>query len=114
MIILIALWPPTRPGRASSSSTADRPNPMKAWVIHRYGGNDVVTLAEMPEPTLRPRDVLIETHAASINPVDFKIRDGKLKLVRKFAFPLTLGFDVSGIVKQVGPGARRFKPGDAV
>src|SRR5438132_272656 len=87
---------------------------MKAWVIHRYGRNDVVALADVPEPTLRPNDVLIETHAASINPVDFKLRSGQLRAVRKFDFPFTLGCDVSGVVKQVGPGATRFKPGDAV
>ena len=87
---------------------------MKALVIHRYGTNDVVSLEDVPDPALRPRDVLIETHAASVNPVDFKLRSGKLKAVRAFDFPIILGCDVSGVVKQVGPEVTKFKPGDAV
>ena len=87
---------------------------MKAAVIHRYGGNDVVAVETISEPTLRPRDVLIDVHAASVNPIDFKLRDGKLRLLRKFSFPLVLGFDVSGVIAQVGPEATRFKPGDEV
>ena len=85
---------------------------MKAAVIHRYGGNDVVAVETISDPTLRPRDVLIDVHAASVNPVDFKLRDGKLRLLRKFSFPLVLGFDVSGVVARVGPEVSKFKPGD--
>jgi NADPH:quinone reductase-like Zn-dependent oxidoreductase len=87
---------------------------MKAAVIHRYGGNDVVAVETISDPTLRPRDVLIDVHAASVNPVDFKLRDGKLRLLRKFSFPLVLGFDVSGVVARVGPEVSKFKPGDEV
>jgi len=87
---------------------------MKAVLIHRYGGNDVLALEDVPEPALRPRDVLIDVHAASVNPIDFKIRGGGLKAVRKLAFPIRLGFDVSGIVRQRGPAATRFAPGAEV
>jgi len=86
---------------------------MKALVIHRYGTN-VAAIEDVPEPALRPRDVLIEIFAASVNPVDFKLRDGKLKAIRKFAFALILGFDASGVVARVGPEVTTFKPGDQV
>jgi alcohol dehydrogenase len=87
---------------------------MKAAAIRRYGANDVVAVETLPDPIVRPRDVLIDVHAASVNPVDFKLRNGMLKLVRKFAFPLVLGFDVSGVVAAVGPAVTKFKPGDEV
>jgi alcohol dehydrogenase len=87
---------------------------MKALVIRGYGQNDVVRLEDMPEPTVGPRDVLIEVRSASLNPIDFKIRGGKLKAIRKYAFPLILGCDVSGVVREAGPEVTRFKVGDAV
>jgi NADPH:quinone reductase-like Zn-dependent oxidoreductase len=87
---------------------------MRAAVIHRYGGNDVVAVETVADPAVGARDVLIEARAASVNPVDFKLRNGMLRMVRKFAFPLALGFDVSGVVARVGPAVTRFKPGDQV
>lgn len=87
---------------------------MKAAVIHRYGGNDVVAVETVAEPAVGPRDVLIEARAASVNPVDFKLRSGMLRMVRKFSFPLVLGFDVSGVVTRIGPAVTRFRPGDQV
>jgi alcohol dehydrogenase len=87
---------------------------MKAIVADRYGDNEVVRLADVDKPTLRERDVLIEVHAASLNPIDFKIRSGKLKSIRRFSFPLVLGCDASGVVREVGPAAKRFRPGDEV
>ena len=87
---------------------------MKAAFIRRYGGNDVVELDELPAPQAGPGELLVEVHAASVNPVDFKIRDGMLKMIIPFGFPLILGNDLSGVVKEVGAGVTRFKPGDAV
>jgi NADPH:quinone reductase-like Zn-dependent oxidoreductase len=87
---------------------------VKALVADRYGDNRVVRLADVPKPTLRERDVLIELHAASVNPIDFKIRSGKLKTIRRFEFPLVLGCDGSGVVREVGPAAKRFREGDEV
>jgi NADPH:quinone reductase-like Zn-dependent oxidoreductase len=87
---------------------------MKAVVIDRYGGNEVVREGEMPDPELRDEDVLVQIHAASVNPVDLKIREGKLKLILPYRLPLILGNDLAGVVVQVGPGVRRFKPGDEV
>ena len=87
---------------------------MKAFVVDRYGTNDVVRAAEMPDPELRDDDVLVQIHAASVNPVDFKIRDGKLKLILPYPLPFILGNDLAGVVVRVGSRVRRFKPGDEV
>jgi NADPH:quinone reductase-like Zn-dependent oxidoreductase len=87
---------------------------MKAFVIDRYGSNDVVRAGEMPDPELRDDDVLVQIHAASVNPLDLKIRDGKLKLVLPYRLPLILGNDLAGVVVRVGSRVRRFKPGDEV
>jgi NADPH:quinone reductase-like Zn-dependent oxidoreductase len=87
---------------------------VKALVADRYGDNSVVRVADVPKPALRDHDVLLEMHAASVNPIDFKIRAGKLKTIRRFEFPLILGCDGSGVVSEVGPAATRFKEGDEV
>ncbi|WP_368563768.1 NADP-dependent oxidoreductase [Pseudoxanthomonas sp. UTMC 1351] len=87
---------------------------MKAFVIDRYGKNEVVRAGEMPEPALRDKDVLIQIHAASVNPLDLKIRDGKLKALLPYRLPLILGNDLAGMVIRIGSGVRRFKPGDEV
>ena len=87
---------------------------MKAFVIHRYGGPEVAHLEEVAAPTLRPRDVLIDVAAAALNPIDFKLREGKVKLVTPLPFPITLGCDVAGQVAAVGPAVTRFAVGDPV
>jgi NADPH:quinone reductase-like Zn-dependent oxidoreductase len=87
---------------------------MRAVVIDRYGDNHVVRLAEIPEPTPKPHQELIEVHAASVNPVDYKIRNGELKYVLPARFPLILGSDLSGVVVQIGESVTRFRVGDAV
>ena len=87
---------------------------MKAFIIDRYGSNDVVRAGEMPDPELRDDDVLVQIHAASVNPLDFKIRDGKLKLILPYRLPFILGNDLAGVVVRVGSRVRRFKPGDEV
>jgi alcohol dehydrogenase len=87
---------------------------MKAFILDRYGSNDGVRAGEMPDPELRDDDVLVQIHAASVNPVDLKIRDGKLKLILPYRLPFILGNDLAGIVVRVGPRVRRFKAGDEV
>lgn len=87
---------------------------MKAFVIDRYGSSNVVRAGEMPEPELRDDDVLVEIHAASVNPLDLKIRSGALKLVLPYRLPLILGNDMAGVVVRVGARVRGFKPGDEV
>jgi len=87
---------------------------MKAFIVDRYGSKDGVRAGEMPDPELRDDDVLVQIHAASVNPLDLKIRDGKLKLILPYRLPFVLGNDVAGVVVRVGSRVRRFKSGDEV
>jgi NADPH:quinone reductase-like Zn-dependent oxidoreductase len=87
---------------------------MKAIRIHEYGGPEVLALEEVQRPTPGPGELLIRTHAASVNPFDWKVRAGYMKEFLPLTFPATLGWDVSGTVEAVGPGVTRFKPGDDV
>jgi alcohol dehydrogenase len=86
---------------------------MRAMVIDRYG-KVPMHLAEMPTPEIGEYEVLAEIHAASINPIDFKIRDGKVKLLVKYKMPLILGNDFSGVVAKVGAKVTCFKAGDEI
>ena len=86
---------------------------MKAHVIEQYG-KAPLKMVEVPIPEVGEYDVLAEIHSASLNPVDFKIRDGKLKVLLKYDMPLILGSDFSGIVTQVGSKVSRFKVGDEI
>ena len=87
---------------------------MRAAFISRYGRTEKLALGNLPKPRILANDVMIEVHAASINPIDFKIRDGKLRLLRRYRFPLVLGHDLSGVVIAVGANVKAFKPGDEV
>lgn len=87
---------------------------MKAFIIDRYGKNEIGRITDMPEPKMRDDDVLIRIHAASVNALDSKIRSGEFKLILPYRFPLILGNDVAGTVVRVGPHVTRFKPGDEV
>jgi NADPH:quinone reductase-like Zn-dependent oxidoreductase len=71
-------------------------------------------VADIDTPTLGATDLLVRVHAASVNPVDIKTREGKLKTLLKYRFPLVLGNDLSGVVVDTGPRVTRFKKGDAV
>ena len=86
---------------------------MKAFIVDRYGKNSG-RIGDMPEPPLRDDDVLVQVHAAGVNPLDSKIRDGEFKLLLRYRMPITLGNEVAGVVLRVGSGVRRFKPGDEV
>ena len=87
---------------------------MKAFILDRYGKKDGLRIGEVPDPEVRERDVLVEVHAAGVNPLDFKIRNGEFKLVLPYRLPLILGNEVAGVVVRVGSRVRRFKPGDEV
>jgi len=87
---------------------------MKALVLDRYGKGNSLRWAEMPVPELRDDEVLVEVHAAGVNQLDFKIRDGEFKLILPYRLPLVLGHDVAGVVVKAGPRVRQFKPGDEV
>ena len=87
---------------------------MRAVVINEYGPSEKLTLVDLNEPGPRPDEVLIRVRAAGVNPVDWKIRSGMLKLVLWLRFPFIPGFDISGDVEAVGSQVTRFKPGDPV
>jgi alcohol dehydrogenase len=88
---------------------------MRAYLLTGYGAvPDNVRLAEIPGSPPAAGEVVIDIHAASLNPIDFKLVHGALKRISKYKLPRPIGFDASGIVAAVGPGATRFKPGDAV
>ncbi|PDZ38897.1 NADPH:quinone reductase [Bacillus cereus] len=86
---------------------------MKAMIIDRYG-KVPMRMAEVPTPEINKYEVLAEIHAASINPIDFKIRDGKVKMLLKYEMPLILGNDFSGVITKVGSKVTRFKVGDEI
>ncbi|MED2040021.1 NADP-dependent oxidoreductase [Bacillus wiedmannii] len=86
---------------------------MKAMIIDKYG-KVPMRMAEVPTPEINENEVLAEIHAASINPIDFKIRDGKVKMLLKYEMPLILGNDFSGVIVKVGSKVTRFKVGDEI
>ncbi len=85
---------------------------MRAVIARRYGA--AIEVAEVAEPEMRPGDVRIAVRAASLNPLDFKIRDGKTKLVLPLELPLRLGCDVAGVVEAIGSEVTTFSVGDEV
>jgi NADPH:quinone reductase-like Zn-dependent oxidoreductase len=87
---------------------------MKAFLIDRYGKDVVGDITEVPEPKVGDFDVLVETHAASVNVLDIKIRKGEFKLILPFQMPLILGNDVAGSVKRIGRKVSRLRVGDEV
>jgi len=87
---------------------------VKAFIVDRYGSKDGLRAGEMPEPELREDEVLVQVHAAGVNPLDAKIRNGEFKLILPYRPPFVLGHDVAGVVVRVGPRVRQFKPGDQV
>jgi alcohol dehydrogenase len=87
---------------------------MKAFILDRYGSADHVRAGDMSDPELREDDVLVQIHAAGVNQLDSKIRNGEFKRILPYRLPLILGHDVAGVVVRVGSRVRRFKPGDEV
>lgn len=87
---------------------------MKAITIEKYGKEVPLIMTEQPMPIIGEQDVLVEIHAASLNPIDYKIKEGKMRLLLNYRFPLILGNDFSGVVVKVGDRVTAFKPGDEV
>ena len=87
---------------------------MKAVRIHGYGGREVLRYEDCERPAINEDEVLVRVVAAAVNPVDWKIREGLLKDMIQHRFPLTLGWDLAGIVDTVGDRVTEFEPGDAV
>ena len=92
-------------------ATATRTATMKAVRIHSFGGPDVLRLEEVTRPEPNPDELLIHVHDAAVNPVDWKIREGRLG---KIPFPSIMGSDFSGVVEALGPGVTEFRVGETV
>jgi NADPH:quinone reductase-like Zn-dependent oxidoreductase len=87
---------------------------MRALTFKRYGKSPDIGFTEIPRPTLRADELLVQVHAASVNPIDNMIPTGIFKAVVKLRLPATLGSDLAGVVTEVGSRVTRFKVGDAV
>lgn len=87
---------------------------MRAWAIKKYGDGSRLELMDLPKPEVSPTEILIQLKAASLNPVDFKIRQGKLRLILPYKFPLILGNDGAGLIVAKGAQVTKFKIGDEV
>jgi NADPH:quinone reductase-like Zn-dependent oxidoreductase len=92
----------------------DTPQQMQAVRIHEFGAPSVLRLESAPRPLPGPGELLVQVHAAAVNPVDTGARAGRSQGIVHAALPYTPGFDISGVVAEVGDGVTRFVPGDAV
>src|SRR5713101_3480010 len=97
--------------KKSASATSQT---MKAIRIHNYGGLEVLKYENAPRPEPQAGEVLVRVHAAGVNPIDWNFREGHMKDVWPHRFPLILGWDLSGVVEELGRGVSRFKIGDEV
>ncbi len=89
-------------------------NTMKAVRIHKYDGPEVLKYEQAPLPEPGPGEVRVRVHAAGVNPVDWKIREGYFKGRMNHALPLILGWDLSGVVEATGSAVERLKKDDEV
>lgn len=87
---------------------------MKAMIIEAFGGADVLHWGELPMPEANAGEVLVRVDHASVNPADWKTREGMLSKYIDYGFPFVLGFDLAGTVEAVGPGVTALQPGDRV
>jgi NADPH:quinone reductase-like Zn-dependent oxidoreductase len=87
---------------------------MKAIVLHEYGPPKNLKYEDFPDPKPAPGEVLVGVHAASVNPIDWKIRSGFMKDFFPTEFPAILGYDLAGTVRELGQGVTGFAKGDRV
>jgi NADPH:quinone reductase-like Zn-dependent oxidoreductase len=87
---------------------------MKAIVIREYGSADVLRYEDVEQPKIQPDQLFVKVYASTVNPIDWKIREGMLKFITGNKFPIILGLDLSGEVLEVGGQVTRFKAGDAI
>lgn len=87
---------------------------MRAFVLTRYGGPEAAELREASLPVPAHGEVLVRVRAAGLNPVDFKTRQGKLRMIQRYSLPAVMGYDLAGVVEQRGEGATPFAEGDRV
>jgi NADPH:quinone reductase-like Zn-dependent oxidoreductase len=87
---------------------------MKSLLIHSFGGPAVLRVEDLPLPSLRDDEMLVKVAAASVNPVDYKIREGRYPAVKADKLPYVLGRDISGIVEACGKRVTSWRKGDAI
>ncbi|MER7189856.1 NADP-dependent oxidoreductase [Streptomyces flaveolus] len=87
---------------------------MRAFLVEKYGGRAGVRAADIPDPQVGADDVLVKIHAAGVNPLDLRIRNGDFKAFLPYRLPLVLGNDLAGTVVRVGPSVTRFAVGNEV
>jgi NADPH:quinone reductase-like Zn-dependent oxidoreductase len=88
---------------------------MKALQIVKYGDlKDSLSMGKIAKPSVKTNDILVAVKAASLNPIDFKLAEGKLKEMMPLNLPSTIGFDVSGVVTEIGADVTDFEIGDEV
>lgn len=88
---------------------------MQALMLMRYGGPEAAELRDgVPTPSAGPEEILVHVRAAGLNPVDFKTREGKLKVIRRYPLPTVMGNEIAGVVESVGSSVTRFSVGDRV
>ncbi|MFH8607513.1 NADP-dependent oxidoreductase [Streptomyces sp. NPDC018029] len=87
---------------------------MRASSLPRYGGPELLTVAELPRPTPAPGQILVRVAASAVNPVDLEVRSGAAAGNIRHGFPMILGWDLSGVVEECGPEVDRFTAGDRV
>ena len=110
--VIIAAFELAMPGETETSDRCEPP--MKALTFKRYGKSPEIGFSDVPRPALKANEMLVQVHAASVNPIDNMIPTGIFKAVVKFDLPATLGSDLAGVVVEVGSQVTRFKVGDAV
>jgi NADPH:quinone reductase-like Zn-dependent oxidoreductase len=103
-----------RPGAPVAAELSGEDPTMAALVIREFGGPDVMRVEGIPRPAPGPGEILVRVHAAAINPVDTQARAFGDRSVAHVRLPYTPGFDLSGVVAEVGEGVTRFAPGDEV
>ncbi|WP_018430843.1 NADP-dependent oxidoreductase [Hoeflea sp. 108] len=87
---------------------------MRAFVLTGYGGPEAAQLRDIPRPRPARGDVLVRVHAAGLNPVDYKTREGKLRVIKRYPLPIVMGNEMAGVVEECGEGVTSFVPGDRV
>ena len=87
---------------------------MRAFVLTRYGGLDAFELRDVPKPSPGPKEVLIQVHAAGLNPIDYKMGEGSMRMIYRYRLPTVAGNELCGVVAAVGAGVTSLAEGDRV
>src|ERR1700760_1617911 len=87
---------------------------MRAFVLSGYGGPEHAALSDVSQPVPRAGQILVRVHAAGLNPVDYKTRDGTLKIIHRYPLPIVMGNELAGVVESTGAAVTRFARGERV